>query len=88
MALIQRAWRIEEDPFVNQGGKITVTGHAGLPPDVVLNLDRRLAAGEYQVAIERVTDDVEDEDRNVVTEPDRTYRVISNGNEHYLIQTA
>ncbi len=88
MTTIERAWRIQHDPFVNQGGKIIAESHAGLPPEPATELQKRLEAGEFRVAIDQVTTDVEDVNRNVITEPNRTYRVISNGNEHYLIQTA
>ncbi len=37
--------------------------------------------------MERVTTDVEDADRNVITEPDRTYQILSNGSERDLIET-
>jgi hypothetical protein len=87
MTHIQRAWRIEENPFVNQDGKITVDNRAGLPPEPALELEKKLEAGDDQIAIDRVSRDVEDVDRDVVTEPNRTNRVISHGNEHYLIQT-
>jgi hypothetical protein len=88
MANIQRAWKILRDPFVNQGGRIVVETHAGLPAEPLLRIQRRLAAGEFSVTVDQVTDEVEDVDRNVVTEPDGTYQVIGNGNEFYLIQTS
>lgn len=88
MTTIQRAWPIQHDPFVNQGGKIIVESHPGLSPGPATDLQKRLDSGEFRIAIDRVSTDVEDVDRNVITEPNRTYRVISNGNEHYLIQTA
>lgn len=87
MTRIQRAWKILEDPFVNQGGQIVVSTHAGLPPEPTRAIQGRLDSGEFRLAIDRVDQDVEDVDRNVVTDPDGTYRVISNGIEHYLIQT-
>jgi hypothetical protein len=37
--------------------------------------------------VERVTTDVEDADLNAITEHDRTYQILSNGNEHDLIET-
>lgn len=88
MPNFQRAWPIQHEPFVNQGGRIIAESREGLSPEPARELQNRFDAGEFRVAIDRIESDVEDPDRNIITEPNRTYRVISNGREHYLIQTA
>jgi len=79
---------MQQDPSVNQGGKILVETLAGLDPEQAADLIRRCEAGQFTVAIETVATDVEDRDRNVVTEPNRHYQVISSGIDYYLIQTS
>jgi hypothetical protein len=83
---IKRAWRVDGELFHNQGGQVVVLSHGGLPPEEVRALDGGYRRGDFGAAVTEVAGDVEDGDRNVVTEPGNTYRVITNGQDVYLIE--
>jgi hypothetical protein len=83
---IKRAWRVDGELFHNQGGQVVVLSHGGLPPEEVLAIDGGYRRGDFGAAVTAVPGDVEDVDRNVVTEPGNTYRVITNGQDVYLIE--
>ena len=83
---IKRAWRVDPEPYYNQGGQLVVLSRDGLHSDVVLGIERGYRRGDFGTAAGAVTGDVEDEDRNVVTEPGNSYRVITNGRDVYLIE--
>jgi len=83
---LKRAWRVDPEPFHNQGGQVVVLSHGGLSPEEVLAIDGGFRRGDFGIASGTVTGDVEDVDRNVVTEPGNSYRVITNGQDIYLIE--
>ena len=83
---VKRAWKVDPGPFHNQGGQVVVLSHGGVSPEEVLAIDGGFRRGDFGVASRPVTDDVEDGDRNVVTEPGNSYRVITNGQDIYLIE--
>jgi hypothetical protein len=83
---IKRAWRVDPEPYYNQGGQLVVLSRESLAPEVVLGLDRRYRRGDFGTAAGAVAGDVEDVDRHVVTEPGNRYRVITNGRDVYLIE--
>ncbi|HEX8200732.1 MAG TPA: hypothetical protein VF590_09610 [Isosphaeraceae bacterium] len=83
---IKRAWRVDRELFQNQGDQVVVLSRGGLAPEDVRGVEGAYRRGDFGVAIGEVTGDVEDVDRNVVTESGNTYRVITNGQDIYLIE--
>ena len=83
---IKRAWKLDPEPYHNQEQKLVVLGTGGLSPVATRGLQEGLDDGRFSVAIDNVTGDVEDINRNVITQADLAYRVIGDGNDVYLVE--
>jgi len=87
MTTINRAWKLESEPMLTRTMKLVVPPRGMLSPEDALALEQRWRRGDIAVTIDRIDEDIEDEDRNVVTDPNFTYRVLGDGLNFYLIET-